>query len=146
VSVERPRYVLDSFALLAYLAAEPGETQVKAILNEAQSRRAEAYLSIINFGEVIYITEREQGLPAAQKAIAATDQLPIVVIEADRRQTFAAAHLKAHHAISYADAFAAALAEGLAATLLTGDPEFRKVEAHIAIEWLPQPDGATATT
>jgi len=146
VSVERPRYVLDSFALLAYLAAEPGEAQVKVILTAAQARRAEAYLSIINYGEVIYITEREQGLPTAQRAIAAIDQLPIAVIEADRKQTFAAAHLKAHHAISYADAFAAALTEGLTATLVTGDPEFRKVEGRITIEWLPQPDGATATT
>jgi len=143
VSVERPRYVLDSFALLAYLAAEPGEAQVKAVLAAAQARQAEAYLSIVNYGEVIYITEREQGLPAAQRAISAIDQLPIAVIEADRKQTFAAAHVKAHYAISYADAFATALAEGLAAVLLTGDPEMRNVEGRITIEWLPQPDGTT---
>jgi len=143
VSVERPRYVLDSFALLAYLAAEPGAARVKAVLAAAQARQAEASLSIINYGEVIYITEREQGLPAAQRAIAAIDQLPIAVIEADRKQTFAAAHVKAHHAISYADAFATALAAGVTAVLLTGDPEFRKVENLITIEWLPQP-GETA--
>jgi len=143
VSGERPRYVLDSFALLAYLAAEPGAAQVKAVLVAARARQAEAYLSIINYGELIYITEREQGLPAAQRAISAVDQLPIHLIEADRRQTLAAAHIKAHHAISYADAFAAALAEGLAATLLTGDPEFRKVANRITVEWLPQPGGDT---
>lgn len=139
MSSERPRYVLDSFALLAYLAAEPGAAQVKAVMAAVRSKQAEAYLSIINYGEAIYITEREQGLPAAQRAIAAIDQLPIKVIEAERQQTFAAAHIKAHHAISYADAFATALTEGLAAILLTGDPEFRKVTDRITVEWLPQP-------
>ncbi len=144
MSGEQPRYVLDSFALLAYLADEPGASQVKAVLAATRARQATAYLSIINYGEAIYITERDQGLPAAQRAIAAIDQLPIKVIEADRRQTFAAAHIKAHHAIPYADAFAAALAEELAATLLTGDPEFRKIAHRITVEWLPQPGEAAA--
>lgn len=138
MSADRLRYVLDSFALLAYFGAEPGEPQVKAVLARATAGHAAAYLSIINFGELIYITEREQGVFAARRAIAAVDQLPIAVIEADRRLTFSAAHIKAHHRLSYADAFAAALAQQTQATLLTGDPEFRAVEHLITIEWLPQ--------
>lgn len=47
-------------------------------------------------------------------------------------------YLKAHHPISYADAFALALAQEKQAALLTGDPEFRKVESLATIEWLPQ--------
>jgi len=49
-----------------------------------------------------------------------------------------AAHLKAHHSISYADAFALALAQQEQAILLTGDPEFQQVASLAAIEWLPQ--------
>jgi len=138
VNTEPDVYVLDSFALLAYLGAEPGESQVKAVLARARQKQAEVYLAIVNYGEAVYITEREQGLPAAQRMIAAVDQLPIIVIEADRRLTFAAAHVKAHHPISYADAFAVALAQQQRAILLTGDPEFRKVEQLVTIEWLPQ--------
>ena len=138
MSADRPRYVLDSFALLAYFGAEPGEPQVKAVLAHATGGHAVAYLSIINYGELIYITEREQGVFAARRTIAAVDQLPIAVIEADRRLTFAATHIKAHHRLSYADAFAVALAQQTQATLLTGDPEFRAVEHLITIEWLPQ--------
>ena len=48
-----------------------------------------------------------------------------------------AAHIKAGHAISYADAFAVALAQDRGATILTGDPEFKEVEHLIPIEWLP---------
>jgi predicted nucleic acid-binding protein len=41
-----------------------------------------------------------------------------------------------HPAISYADAFAVAAAQEQQASLLTGDPEFNKVTASNAIEWL----------
>jgi ribonuclease VapC len=107
-------------------------------LAQAEKKQTEVYLSIVNYGEVIYITEREHGLTAAQSLIAAVDQLPVTVVEADRKLTFAAAHLKAHHSISYADAFALALAQQEQAILLTGDPEFQQVASLAAIEWLPQ--------
>jgi ribonuclease VapC len=138
VSADRPRYVLDSFALLAYFGDEPGGTQVKALLAAAATEQAVTYLSVINYGELVYITEREQGAFAARRAIAATDQLPITVVEADRRLSFAAARIKAHHRLSYADAFAVALTQQMQAVLVTGDPEFGAVEHLVAIEWLSQ--------
>jgi ribonuclease VapC len=47
-----------------------------------------------------------------------------------------AAHIKAGHSISFADAFAVSLANELGATILTGDPEFKKVEGIAKIEWM----------
>ena len=138
MSADPPRYVLDSFALLAYFGAEPGGPRVKALLAAAAANQAATYLSVINYGELVYITEREQGVSAARRAIAAIDQLPIAVIEADRRLTFAAAHVKAHHRLSYADAFAVAVAQQMQAILVTGDPEFRAVEHLVTVEWLLQ--------
>ncbi len=132
-----PRYVLDSFALLAYFGAEPGESQVKAVLTRAVAGQVVTYLSVINLGEVAYITEREQGASATRRALAAIDQLPIKLIEADRRTALAAAHVKAHHPISYADAFVVALAQQMQAIILTGDPEFGKIADSVAVEWLP---------
>jgi predicted nucleic acid-binding protein len=130
--------VLDSFALLAYFGAEPGGPRVEALLASVAMKQTMVYLSVISYGELVYITEREQGAFAARRGIAAVDQLPITVVEADRRLTFAAAHVKAHHRLSYADAFAVALAQQTQATLVTGDPEFRAVEHLVAVEWLPQ--------
>jgi predicted nucleic acid-binding protein len=138
VKDDLPRYVLDSFGLLAYFGAEPGESQVKAVLTRAAAGEGATYLSVINLGEIAYITEREQGASAARRALAAIDQLPIKVIEADRRMALAAAHVKAHYAISYADAFAVALAQQMQAAILTGDPEFGKIEHLVTVEWLPQ--------
>jgi predicted nucleic acid-binding protein len=133
----KPVFVLDSYALLAYYQNESGGPRVKAVLAQVERQRAEAYLTIVNYGEVIYILEREEGLTIAQDLIAVIDQLPITIVEADRRLTFAAAHLKAHYSIFYADAFAIALAQHKQAILLTGDPEFRQVESLVPIEWLP---------
>jgi predicted nucleic acid-binding protein len=95
-------------------------------------------MSPINLGEVAYQIERRQGateLPNMHSYLQAT---PVQFMEASRTRILSAAHLKAHHPISYADAFAAALCEELDATLLTGDPEFRALEHQIKIEWLPR--------
>ena len=131
-------YVLDSFALLAYLEDERGAGLVREVLEHGQIHAGSVRLSVINLGECLYIIEREQGLEEAHKAIAAIEQLPIEVALADRSRTFAAAHIKAHYKVSLADAFAIALAQESAATVVTGDPEFKEVEKLISVLWLPR--------
>lgn len=131
-------YVIDSFALLAYLEGESGAKRVEELLHRAKNNRTQLYLSLINLGEILYITEREQGLVASRKALAAIDQLPIALVAADRDLALTAAHIKAQHPISYTDAFAVALALQKEATVLTGDPEFKCVESLAAVEWLPR--------
>jgi ribonuclease VapC len=93
-------------------------------------------MTVINVGEVLYITERIGGAIAARAAIDLLDSLAIRVVDAGRDLTFDAAHVKANHALSYADAFAVALARRLDAVLITGDPEFRSVESLVRVEWL----------
>ena len=130
------RFVLDSYALLAYYQDEAGADAVQEILTACGRAESEAWLSVVNLGEVLYITEREQGLPAAQELIAAIDQLPLHIADVDRSRTFAAAHVKAHHAVSYADAFAIALAQEVGGSVVTGDPEFNRVEPLIDVHWI----------
>ncbi len=93
-------------------------------------------MTVINVGEVLYITERIGGAMAARVAIDLLDSLAIRVVDADRHLTFDAAHVKANHPLSYADAFAVALAHRLNAVLVTGDLEFRAVESLVRVEWL----------
>jgi ribonuclease VapC len=96
------------------------------------------WMSIINLGEVLYIVEREQGLLASRKALAAIEQLPLALIDVDRSLTLAAAHIKAQFPLAYADTFAVALGRQENARVVTGDPEFEAVESLVAIEWLPR--------
>jgi ribonuclease VapC len=95
--------------------------------------------SLINLGEILYLVEREQGLTAAQRALAALDQLPVQVQQADRGAVLSAARVRARYPISYADAFAVAVAQEQQAVLLTGDPEFKRLETDgaLKVEWLP---------
>lgn len=129
-------YVLDSFAVLAYLEGEYGMARVQEILQLAQRGRAQACMSVINLGEVIYITERERGLPQAQHVLAVVEQLPITQLDATRERVLAAAHIKANWRISYADAFAVAAALEMKGVVITGDPEFSVVEHLAQVEWL----------
>lgn len=133
---QKPIYILDSFALLAFLEGEPSADRIRVILQAAQEERALVYLSVINLGEVLYITERERSLVIAQQVLAAIEQLPLELLEASQTRVLAAAHIKANYPISYADAFAVAAAQEFQATVVTGDPEFAKVTAIIRVEWL----------
>ena len=132
------RYILDSFGLIAYLEGSSGSDLITTILQKAEEGKIHVYFSLVNYGECVYIIEREQGLMQAQEMIALVDQLPLEIVSVDRLRTFAAAHIKAHYPISYADAFAVGLAQEFGATILTGDPEFSRVEHIVSILWLSQ--------
>lgn len=127
-------YVLDSFALLAYLGGETGEGRVKEILHEGSRGNNRTLMSLINLGEVVYITERERGLAKAQEVLAMIEQLPIEILPVDRQAVLGAAHVKAHYPVAYADAFVITVAQANDGVLVTGDPEFEAVKDIVRIE------------
>ncbi len=138
MSSDAPAYVLDSFAILAYLAKEAGAFEVQGVLELAERGLVTASMSLINLGEVLYIIERRQGLNAARQALAALESLPIQFLPGSRERVLAAAHLKATNLIAFGDAFAIAAAQELGALIMTGDSEFAAVQDTVPIHWLPQ--------
>lgn len=129
-------FILDSYALLAYLGGEVGEGRVKEVLQNASLGKSHALMSLINLGEVIYITERERGLAKAQEVLAMIEQLSVEILPVDRQTVLAAAHVKAQYPVAYADAFAIAAAQSYEGMVLTGDPEFEAVRDIVPIEWI----------
>lgn len=138
MTADAPRYVLDSFALLAYFQAEPGGPRVRELLEQAIQGEVSLALTTVNLGEVAYRTERQHGLERAQEVLAKIEEYAPSVVDVDRELALAAAHLKARHEMAYADCLATALAQHLDAQVVTGDPDFRQVEGLVAIQWLPQ--------
>lgn len=129
--------VLDTWALLAYLDGEPAAQHVRYVLRKARTKRVIVLLSIISYGECLYVIEREHGFHQAQRAVGIIDQLALRVMPADRLLVFEAAHVKARFPISYADAFSVALAKRNGGSVMTGDPEFKAVESEIPVHRLP---------
>ena len=134
--MKKPVFVLDSFALLAYFQAEPAALEVKEILRQARNEDAVVLLSLINLGEIIYTVERKLGQEISRETLQDVLTLPIKMTEITIDRVLSAAHIKANFPISYADAFAVALAQEMAATVVTGDPEFKRVESLINVLWL----------
>ena len=130
------QYVLDSYALIAYSEGEEAGIEVKSILKQASLKEAEIFISVVNWGEMYYIALREGGKQRAEYYSNTLLNYPINIINADMELTLLAANFKAHYKMSYADAFAAGLAEMKKATLVTGDREFKPAGKKIKIHWI----------
>jgi ribonuclease VapC len=147
--------IFDSFAILKYYQDESGAAKVEKLLHSAQRGKIKVLINKINLGEVYYLTIRRIGLEPAKEnlerllnlpieVIAPSSEitmerllnLPIEVIAPSSEITMRAAEIKAQYAISYADCFAVATAELFSGSVLTGDPEFKKVEHLVAVDWI----------
>ena len=128
--------VLDAFAMLVYLQKERGSDRVRELL-AAGPENSRVIMNSINIGEVCYILARERSAQEADLFLNLIIPALNIRIELNNLQdVMAAARIKASHAISYADAFAAATAQKHEAALVTGDLDFKLVERFIDIEWL----------
>ncbi len=137
-SPENRAFVLDSFALFAYFDGEEGAEIVRQLFVQGIGK-AQISMSIINLGELVYATERQEGTEWAASRLADARRLPIALMAATEDRVFAAAHIKANYPVSFADAFAIGLAQELKATIVTGDPEFKSVAKIVDILWLREP-------
>jgi predicted nucleic acid-binding protein len=63
-------------------------------------------------------------------------QLPFEIITPSSELIMQASEIKAQYPISYADCFAVATALRFTAAIITGDPEFKKVENLVKINWV----------
>ena len=133
---EKP-HILDAWALLALLQREePAATRVKQLLEQAQARHIELFISIINLGEVYYRIAKRKGETSARETLEQVLRLSLTALSATDERVWMAASLKARHAISYTDAFAAAAAAELDAILVTGAPELKALEGEIQLDAL----------
>ena len=130
------RYVLDSYALIAYFEGEKGAETVAGIFKDALADKAEVFLCVVNWGEMYYIALREGGADKAELYKLTLAKYPITVVEANKELTIQAARYKVFHRISYADAYATALAKLRKAGLVTDDKEFKPLEKEITVRWI----------
>jgi predicted nucleic acid-binding protein len=116
--------VLDSWPVLEWLKDRaPAAARFEGYIEQAVQGKLQLYMSRINYGEVLYSVHKN--LPkVANQATKAFLEIPIEFVSVDDALVDDAAALKSRYAISYADAFAAALALRLELPLATGDKDF----------------------
>jgi predicted nucleic acid-binding protein len=128
---------LDAGAVIAYVRQEPGAEVLKELIEQPTTFLA---MHVCNLGEVYYDFFREDGLTAAQTAWTNTLALPLALRrDADDVFIQRVGVIKVEERISFADAFALALAERLNVSLITTDHhEFDAVErkGHFRFLWL----------
>jgi len=130
--------VLDSWALMALFNDEPAADEVEILLQKASSGTHQLLLCVVNWGEIYYSVMRGASQEMAEQKVKEIAAVPIqlVPVEADLQLVRQAAIYKATHKLSYADAFAGALAKLRKAELVTGDQEFKTLTKEIKIAWL----------
>ena len=128
--------VLDGYSLIAYIEGETGKDTMIEVFRSARDSGKTCLLSVVNWGEVYYITLREAGPQRAEEVAHVISTLPIHIVDANLELAKQAATFKASKKMSYADCFAAAVAKHRRVELVTGDKEFKQVEGEVKVMWL----------
>lgn len=129
-------FILDSWAVIAYFEDEPAGGQIADLIASAHEEGIPVFMSVVNVGEVWYITAREISDEDANTIVKELRDLRIQFVDVDWELTLEAARFKSQHKMSYADCYAAALAKIKGGNLITGDHEFKVVEEQIKIQWV----------
>ena len=132
-------YVLDAWAVMAYLDGEPAGASVERLILSAHASNSPLWMSVVNVAEVWYTFARETTAIEADEALAELKQLEIQFAEVTLDLALEAAGFKARHKLSLADALAAALAKSKQIPLVTGDREFESLGKAIQLVWLKAP-------
>jgi ribonuclease VapC len=128
--------IFDSHALLKFFQKEKGHEKVTQLLEEIRKTGVFKYINAINLGEIIYSTKKEFGDQKKLEVLANIERLNFTILSIPNNLIFQAAEYKAQYSLSYADCFALASAVEHKAILVTGDPEFKKVEHLVDIVWI----------
>ncbi|MFZ5822469.1 MAG: PIN domain-containing protein [Chloroflexota bacterium] len=127
------RFVLDTSAIFTLIEDEDGSDRVEQVLRES-----EAIVSWVALMEMMYISRQEKSEETALKRYATIKQMGITILwDANEPLLLKAAHLKADHRISFADAIVAATAIHQKAILLHKDPEYEAIRSQVEMEALP---------
>ncbi len=129
-------FLFDSYAVFNFFQKAKSYEKVVRILEQADKAKLAKYINVINLGEIIYATKREFGDLKKIEVLAHRERLNFVILPVTNALVYQAAEFKAQYRISYADCFVLASAVEHKALIVTGYPEFKKVEHLVNIAWI----------
>ena len=119
-------YVLDSNAMIRYMNQSADWRRVKALFDGVRTGDVRLVMSVVNWGEVIYVSARYSSVSRAVADLKSVG-VALETVDVDEDAAEEAATLKFNYRLGYGDSYAAALAMRMNATLVTADPDFAKL-------------------
>jgi ribonuclease VapC len=114
-----------------------GFQKVQDFMAEAQKSGDTLLMNEINVGEVFYIVSRKRGLENGEYFLETiVPSLPLSPVPNTFDDVIDAARIKAEYPLSFADCFTVAIARKQNCAIITGDPEFKRVEHLVDIDWI----------
>ncbi len=138
--------IFDAFAVLCWMQEEPGSAYINHLMEEAEKKAIKIHISAINVGEIFYRLHKSGKSKVAASFLSDIKRkvFPWQVVPATNTRVWEAAKLKGEYRISYADAFAMALARETGGEIVTRGPEIIAVYSggrflldQIPSEWPP---------
>ncbi len=131
-------FVVDAWPVLEwYRRREPASQLFERFLTRAAVDNSTLLMSRMNYGEIRYKAREYFSSDAVETLLREIASL-VELISVDDDLIVEAADLKFRYKCSYADGFAAALAVRNGAALVTGDPDFLKLQSAgvLRLVWL----------
>ena len=123
-------YVLDTSAIVAYLAQEPGGDRLTDI-------RASAGLPFVALTELYAVIWRKRGQVAADETLQSVLGWRLPLLMADEHISLSAGYLNGRHRLGLGDSYVAALTLASQATLVTKDRDFLVLKPELELLLLP---------
>jgi predicted nucleic acid-binding protein len=135
--------LLDAYAIIALLAAEPAGPPVRSLLESEQCA-----VSVLNLSEAADVLQRTRGVDVARTRgiVAGLMPRPLAVLDVDERRGWRAAEIRARHyrrrgtEISLADCVLLATAVPGRDSIATSDRPVARIATSEGIEILALPD------
>lgn len=135
--MSKKAFVFDSYALLKFFQKEKGYEKIVRLFEDINKSGSTKYINAINLGEILYSTKMEFGDQKKLEMLASIERLNFTVLPVPNSLIFQAAEYKAQYSISsYADCFVLSSAAEHDASIVTGDPDFKKVEHLVNVVWV----------
>ncbi len=130
------KIILDAYGLLLFLQKEGPYHVIKTLFWDAQQEKNPVLVNEMSLGEIFHIIFSVHSIEKAETFIPLLEILPLEIISNCLDDIMQAARIKARYAIDTVSSLVVATAIVQKAKLVTGDPEFKKVDGLIPIQWL----------
>lgn len=122
------RVVLDTKPLIKFFAQEEGWDAVQKILSKIEEGKIDAAISVVTLTEIYYkyVQEKKEDL-AKERTQNLRYTIYLKKLEINEETAVKAGEFKGKYNISIADAFIAAAAYLEGATIISDDPDYKKI-------------------